>query len=91
MSEVVVEFQATPNPNAGKFVLDRPSIASGQRRSIMSRTEAAGDLLAERLMAVAGVESLFFVANFITVTKESSAEWENLIPELTQAIREAYG
>ncbi|MBI4541001.1 MAG: NifU N-terminal domain-containing protein [Gemmatimonadetes bacterium] len=91
MSELTVQFQPTPNPNAGKFVLDRPSLQGADRKSVMNRAEAAGDPLAERLLAIEGVASLFFADNFITVIKTPSADWASLIPDVAQAIRAAYG
>lgn len=91
MSEVQVRFQPTPNPNAGKFVLDREVVAGGRSRSFFSAEEAKGDAVAEALMALAGVANLFMVEDFITVTKRPEADWDELIPRVERAIRGALG
>lgn len=82
-----VQVSATPNPNAMKFTLDRPLMASGSK-SYSSRFEALDDSLAGALFAVPGVQSLFIMSDFITVTKDPGAAWEELVPALTSAIRD---
>jgi hypothetical protein len=84
-----IDVQATPNPNALKFVLDRLTTA-GAPRSFRSAEEAADDPLGRSLMALAGVESVFMTANFISVTKTADTQWEQLVPELTRAIEAGF-
>lgn len=88
MAEVNVRFQPTPNPNAGKFVTDREVVPGGKSRSYHSREEAAGDPLAAALMAIEGVDNVFMVEDFVTVTKVPEADWSVLIPEVERVIRE---
>lgn len=88
MADVRVRFQPTPNPNAGKFVTDREVVAGDASKSYFSREQAEGDRLAEALMGLEGVASLFMVEDFITVTKKPDAEWPALIPRIEEAIRE---
>lgn len=87
MPELTVEFQPTPNPNAGKFVVGRQVAPVGTSRSYYDREEASGDPVARALMALDGVRSLFMVDDFITVTKTHSARWEALVPAVEQTIR----
>ncbi len=86
MAGVMVRHQATPNPNAVKFVVDRQVVESGSR-SYFSAAEAAGDPVGEALMAIDGVASVFMVKDFITVTKSPSADWSELMPRVEDAIR----
>lgn len=88
MAGVDVRFQATPNPNAGKFVTNREVVPGGASRSFFSVEEARGHALAEALMELEGVASLFMVEDFITVTKEPTADWGVLIPQVEKTIRE---
>jgi hypothetical protein len=88
---VSVQFQATPNPNAGKFVLDRKVHEGSGSRSFHSAAQAAGDPLAEPLFALDGVASIFMVNDFVTVTKTADAAWPALIPQVERAIRAALG
>lgn len=78
MSFRVQEIQETPNPNAKKFLLDRP-IAS-QPISFFNSAAAKGNLLAEKLFAIQGVSSLLLLNDFITVNKTPEAKWSDITP-----------
>ncbi len=88
MSEIQVRVEGTPNPNAAKFVLDRPLIGEGGGRSYFDAESARGDALAERLFGVEGVRAVFMVEDFITVTKTDQADWDDLVDGVKAAIRE---
>ena len=79
----VSEIQATPNPNAAKFILDGP--VSEQPISFFNAGMAQGHTLAEKLFAIPGVSSLLFLGDFITVNKTPDAAWNEITPRV-QAI-----
>ena len=83
-----VEFQQTPNPNAGKFVVSQQVAPVGTSRSYYDADEARKDPVARALMALQGVRSLFMVDDFITVTKTPVARWDDLVPRIEKAIRD---
>jgi hypothetical protein len=89
MGKVSIDVQATPNPNALKFVIDRPT-TDGAPRSFRSVEEAAGNPMGTGLLEVAGVESVFMTANFISVMKTEGAQWEQIVPEVTRAIEDGF-
>lgn len=78
--------QSTPNPNAMKFSLDRP-VVSGPSQTYTSKEDAARDPLAARLFEIPGVKQVFFLGNFVTVTKESDALWPDIGPEVEVVLR----
>lgn len=78
-----VEFQPTPNPNAGKFVVGRPVTPVGTSRSYYTPAEASDDPIARGIMALEGVRSVFMVNDFVTVTKIPSVAWEELAPAVS--------
>lgn len=88
MAKPEVEFQQTPNPNAGKFVVDRQVTPVGTSRSFYDADEARGDPLARALMRLPGVRSVFMVDDFVTVTKTPVARWDDLAGRVEEAIRE---
>ena len=88
MPAPTIEFQQTPNPNAGKFVVSQQVAPVGTSRSYYDRDEAREDPVARALMSLEGVRSLFMVDDFITVTKTPVARWEVLVPRVEEAIRE---
>ena len=80
--EIVVEH--TPNPNSLKFTLNQPVTAKGI--SITSREAAIAYPLAHKLFEVPGVKGLYLMHNFISVTKEPSAQWESMVSALQAVI-----
>ena len=88
MPRLEVEFQQTPNPNAGKFVVSRQVAPVGTSRSYYDREEAREDPIARALMRLSGVRSIFMVDDFVTVTKTPAARWDDLVPQVMAAIRE---
>ena len=87
MPDTTVEFQQTPNPNAGKFTVNRKVAPVGTSRSYYDAEEARQDPVARALMRLTGVRSIFMVDDFITVTKTPVARWEELVPSIEEAIR----
>ena len=73
----VLEIQPTPNPNAAKFILDRP--VSQQPTSFLNPAAADGHPLAKRLFAVAGVKGVLLLGDFVTINKSPAAKWDDVV------------
>src|ERR1700733_8566747 len=86
MGYAVREIQATPNPNAMKFVLDR-SITQ-QPASFFNAESAQGDAIASRLFDVPGVSSLLFLGDFVTVNKTAGARWDGITRQVREILQE---
>ena len=84
MAYRVLEIQPTPNPNAAKFVLDRP--VSQQPTSFLNRASAAGHELASRLFAVSGVTSVLLLGDFVTVNKAPDVKWDEVVSGVQAAL-----
>ena len=82
----ISDIQETPNPNAVKFILREP-VTSGVARQFGSNDQAQSDELARSLFDVGSVASVFYMDNMITVEKENSADWDDLLPALAVPIR----
>lgn len=83
---MTINFQATPNPNAGKFTVGRPLVEGNASRSFYNAEQAAAEPVAAALFALDGVASIFMVEDFVTVTKEPEVEWPDLIPRITSTL-----
>jgi hypothetical protein len=83
---VQVTAQPTPNPNAVKFTVSQ-MVSPGGSKSFNSRADAASHPLAASLFEIPGVLSVFFLNDFITVTREPGADWEAIVPAAEAAIR----
>lgn len=86
---VSVRFQPTPNPNAGKFTVDRPVVEGKASKSFYSAAQAEADPVASALFALDGVASVFMVDDFVTVTKSPDADWNALVPAVTAALEKS--
>lgn len=84
----ISDIQETPNPNAVKFILREP-VSHGVAQQFASLDQAQSDLLAKSLFDVGNVVSVFYMDNMITVEKEDSADWDELLPTLAVPIRAA--
>lgn len=82
-----ISIEYTPNPNARKFILGN-DITTGSKQ-FNNAQEAEKDVLASRLFDLEGVESVFYLSNFITITKsETSKSWSTLENEAKKIIEE---
>jgi hypothetical protein len=82
----VTEVQPTPNPNALKFVLDRP--IAEQPTSFLSAEAAQGHRIAGRFFAIPGVSSLLLLGDFVTVNKTSDASWADIRDQVRRVLSE---
>jgi len=84
----ISDIQETPNPNAVKFILREP-VSNGVARQFASLEQGQSDSLAKSLFDVGSVVSVFYMDNMITVEKEDTADWDELLPTLAVPIRAA--
>lgn len=85
---VEVWSENTPNPDAMKFSASVP-VAPRGALSFDSAEAAAAHPVGRAVFAVEGVRSMFAVNDFVTVTREPGADWDELAPRLEAAIAEA--
>ena len=83
----VVNIEPTPNPDALKFIVQRPILRSGTR-TFRDFAAAVGDPLGSRIFALGPVPSVFYMDRFVTVNKDAGAEWTGLIDPICEAIEE---
>jgi hypothetical protein len=85
--EIVLEIkrEPTPNPNAMKFTLNRKVIEHGSC-TFHADSEITNEL-AKRLFAIQGVKSLFFLNNFISVSRDHYVSWEEIYPKVEEVLK----
>ena len=84
-----IQTETTPNPATLKFLPGRSVLADGTR-DYRSEAEAAESPLAFALFAVPGVAGVFYGYDFVSVTKDDSADWQHLKPAILGAIMEHF-
>ncbi len=85
-TDVLIRIQATPNPNAWKFVLDRPVMVEG-KATYSTIQEAEHNILACSLFEIDGVRQVHFFQNVITVTHQFDCDSEKLQQEVCAVIQ----
>lgn len=84
--DVLIRVQATPNPNARKFVLDRPVLLEG-KAGFSKLDEAKGVRLAEDLLAIQGVKQVHFFENVVTVTVSFDMDFDGVQDSILSVIQ----
>lgn len=84
--ETLIRIQSTPNPNAWKFILDRPVLVEG-KATYADAKEAENNLLARSLFQVNEVRQVHFFQNVITITHNFDADIETLQKEVCSVIQ----
>ncbi len=86
MSDVLIRVQATPNPCAWKFILDRPVLEEG-KASYSTIQEAEFNPLAKALFDLPGVKQVHYFQNVITVTHAFDVDSEILKADVCAVIQ----
>lgn len=89
MTAVFIQTEDTPNPQTLKFVPGRTVLENGTYE-FKSRDEAWRSMLSKVLFDIAGIASLYFAKDFISVTKSPDVEWAHLKPAILGAIMDYY-
>lgn len=86
ISEVTVFYQATPNPDSLKFILDR--VVATENVSFKADENASRSPLAQKILGFPWAAGVFIGPDFVTVTKQNWVEWEILADPLADLIKE---
>jgi hypothetical protein len=86
---VDVTPQPTPNPNALKFVLDRPA-TDARSETFRDGSDPAGSPLGAAIFALGGITNVFLTADFVSVTAADAGSWDELAPRVIATIQEHF-
>ena len=68
-------LEANPNPNSLKFVANLMLTPEGESYDFPDTASAQHAPLAQELFSFPQVERVFYMNNFITITKSDTVEW----------------
>ncbi len=86
---ITLYAEMTPNPLTMKFVANKFLLINDQTVQFESAEEAKGySPLAEALFGFPFVDAVFISGNFVTVTKTDNVDWDFIVMELREFIRE---
>jgi len=84
--EPALRVEATPNPNSLKFTAGRV-LWEGRAQTFSDPVQAFASPLARDLLAVPGVKSVFFLRDFVTVSRDPNAGWEPIVARVEEILR----
>ena len=83
-----IYLESNPNPNSLKFVVNEMLIPEGLSFDFPDVESTANAPLAKELFTYPFVDRVFYMSNFITVTKKESVEWLEIQNTIKQHIKD---
>lgn len=80
-------MEANPNPNSMKFVANFMLLPDGVSLDFPSAEEASNSPLASELFKLSFVDRVFFMSNFVTVTKKGDLDWLEIREQIKEIIK----
>jgi Fe-S cluster biogenesis protein NfuA len=80
-------LESNPNPNSLKFVANEMLVPEGMSFDFPDAESAAEAPLAKELFTYPFVDRVFYMSNFITVTKKDDVEWIEIQSKLKEHIQ----
>ena len=81
-------LESNPNPNSLKFVANEMLVPEGMSFDFPDAESAAEAPLAKELFTYPYVDRVFYMSNFITVTKKEDVEWIEIQSKLKEHIQQ---
>jgi NFU1 iron-sulfur cluster scaffold homolog, mitochondrial len=82
-----IYLESNPNPNSLKFVVNEMLVPEGMSFDFPDAESAKNAPLAQELFQYPFVDRVFYMSNFITVTKKGDFEWLEIQGKIKQHIQ----
>lgn len=82
-----IYLESNPNPNSLKFVVNEMLVPEGMSFDFPSLESAQNAPLAQELFGYPFVDRVFYMSNFVTVTKKEGVEWLEIQSTLKEHIK----
>lgn len=89
--KVHIYLESNPNPNSLKFVVNFMLIPEGESYDFPDEASAEHAPLAKELFAFEHIKRVFYMSNFITVTKSDEVEWIDIQEDIKEYIKNYLG
>lgn len=84
---VSIYTEMTPNPETMKFVANK-LLYPGKSIDFQEESVAGPSPLAKELFAFPFIRSVFIASNFVTLTKTTETQWDDVIPTIREFLKE---
>lgn len=85
--DITIYLESNPNPNSLKFVVNEMLVPEGLSFDFPDKESAEGAPLAYELFDYPYVDRVFYMSNFITVTKKDGYEWLEIQSKIKEHIK----
>ncbi len=83
-----IQIDATPNPHALKFTLNRTVATKGE--TYRGDPASVPAPWAKALLSIPGIVGVYGINNFISMNKKPDVEWDVIIPQAEETLRRAF-
>lgn len=84
-----IEIQPTPNPNALKFILEKP-VKNNGKSTYKKPSDAINNNMASTLFTIRGIDQIHFFQNVITITKFGYEDWDEIENRVIETINQKF-
>ncbi|QYR21076.1 NifU N-terminal domain-containing protein [Paenibacillus sp. sptzw28] len=86
---IEINVQPTPNPNAIKISTNE-TIFPGPASTSLKSGDKTDHPLASALLSIEGIDNIFGIRDFVTISKKADAEWDAILPRVEEAFKTVY-
>jgi hypothetical protein len=86
---IEINIQETPNPNSIK-VSTNQSIFEGPRSTSLKSGDETDHPLAKALLSIEGIDNIFGIKDFVTISKQANTSWDAILPKVEEAFKVVY-
>jgi hypothetical protein len=86
---ISINIQETPNPNSIK-VNASETIFEGPRSTSLKSGDETDHPLASALLSIEGIDNIFGIKDFVTISKKANASWDTILPKVEEAFKAVY-
>lgn len=83
--ELLIRVQETPNPNAWKYILNKPVLNEGKATYVEAK-DAENNVLARSLFEIVGVKQIHFFQNVVTVTHTFDSDPDDIHRQVSSVL-----
>ncbi|ASA21153.1 NifU N-terminal domain-containing protein [Paenibacillus donghaensis] len=86
---IQIDVQTTPNPNSIKINTNQ-TLFEGPSSTSLKQGDATEHPLAIALLAIEGVDNIFGIRDFVTISKTADASWDTILPQVEDVFDKVY-
>jgi hypothetical protein len=86
---IEINVQETPNPNSIKISANQ-TIFEGPKSTSLKSGDATDHPLASALLGIEGIDNIFGIKDFVTISKKANTSWDTILPQVEATFKAVY-